>query len=233
MSQAPPANGGWPSRRSGASPPYTPRRPEETLLHQTVCENLETFLARTRDDDHPVPYFVEREFRAYVECGILANGFLRLHCDGCGLDRLLPFSCKGRFCPSCCGRRMSDTAAHLVDRVLPEVPVRQWVLPLPYRLRYRCAYDAKLMSEVLNVFLRTLFASLRRRARKQGTLGRLQCGAVSFLQRFGSAINLNCHVHTLTLDGVYEVSEDGPTRFHPLPPPDDEEVGREGRLRHE
>jgi len=121
---------------------------------------------------------------------------------------------------------MSDTAAHLVDRVLPEVPVRQWVLTLPYRLRYRCAYDAKLMSEVLNVFLRTLFASLRRRARKQGTLGRLQCGAVSFLQRFGSAINLNCHVHTLALDGVYEVSEDGPTRFHPLPPPDDEEVGR-------
>ncbi len=121
---------------------------------------------------------------------------------------------------------MSDTAAHLVDRVLPEVPVRQWVLTLPYPLRYRCAYDARLMSEVLNVFLRALFASLRRRARGQGVLGRLQCGAVSFLQRFGSAINLNCHIHTLALDGVYEVSDDGPTRFYPLPPPDDEAVRR-------
>ena len=50
-------------------------------------------------------------------------------CPTCGVDRLLPFSCKGRgFCPSCTGRRMSDTAAHLVDRVFPEVPVRQWVL---------------------------------------------------------------------------------------------------------
>ena len=92
---------------------------------------------------------------------------------------------------------MADTAAHLVDRVLPEVPVRQWVLTLPYPLRYRCAYDAKLMSEVLKVFLRSLFASLRRRARRQGVQGRLQCGAVSFLQRFGSAINLNCHHRNL------------------------------------
>ncbi len=45
------------------------------------------------------------------------------------------------------GRRMADTAAHLVDCVLPEVPVRQWVLTLPYPLRYRCAWDARLTSE--------------------------------------------------------------------------------------
>ncbi len=39
---------------------------------------------------------------------------------------LVPFSCKGRgFCPSCGGRRMTELAAHLVDAVLPRVPVRQ------------------------------------------------------------------------------------------------------------
>ncbi len=173
------------------------------------------------------PCFVEREFRAYLECGVLAHGFLRLHCDACGCDRLLPFSCKGRFCPSCGGRRMADTAAHLVDRVLPEVPVRQWVLSLPFALRYRLAYDAPLTSEVLNLFLRTLFASLRRRARKQWGVRRAQCGAVTFVQRFGSAAaNLNVHFHSLVLDGVYEVTGAGPTRFHPLPPPDDGEVAR-------
>ena len=76
---------------------------------------------------------------------------MRLHCDDCQLDRLVPFSCKRRgFCPSCGGRRMADTAAHLVDRVLPEVPIRQWVFTLPYPLRYRCAYDAKLTSAVLH-----------------------------------------------------------------------------------
>jgi tetratricopeptide (TPR) repeat protein len=83
---------------------------------------------------------------------------------------------------------MADTAAHLVDRVLPEVPVRQWVLSLPFALRYRLAYDAGLTSAVLGVFVRTVFASLRRRARRQWNVARGQCGAVTFVQRFGDAL---------------------------------------------
>ena len=93
--------------------------PEETLLYVVVAEQLETFLARQQARERPVPRFVEREFRDYLTCGLAANGFLRLHCDTCGHDRTLPFSCKHRgWCPSCGGRRMADTAAHLVDRVL-------------------------------------------------------------------------------------------------------------------
>lgn len=121
---------------------------------------------------------------------------------------------------------MADTAAHLVDRVLPEVPVRQWVLSLPFALRYRLAYDAGLTSAVLGVFVRTVFASLRRRARRQWNVARGQCGAVTFVQRFGDALNLNLHFHSLVLDGVYETSPYGRPRFHPLPPPDDDEVAR-------
>ena len=41
-----------------------------------------TFLARARERDRVVPRFVEREFRAYLACGIAAHGFLRVHCDG-------------------------------------------------------------------------------------------------------------------------------------------------------
>jgi len=153
--------------RAGGSP-YTRRRPEETVLYGVVQRELETFLARARSQERTVPRFVERELRAYLRCGILAHGFVRVHCDECGLDRVVAFSCKGRgFCPSCGGRRMADTAAHLVDRVLPEVPVRQWVLSLPVALRYRLAYHARLTSAVLGIFVRTVFASLRRRARKQ------------------------------------------------------------------
>jgi hypothetical protein len=63
-----------------------------------------------------------------------------------------------------------------VDRVLPWVPVRQWVLSLPFALRYRLAYDARLTSEVLRIFLRCVFASLRRRARPR-EIRWPQCGA--------------------------------------------------------
>jgi len=123
---------------------------------------------------------------------------------------------------------MADTAAQLVDRVLPEVPIRQWVLTLPYPLRYRCAYDSRLMSDVLRAFTRSLFSELRRRARNTWGERAEQCGAVTFIQRFGSALNLNVHFHTLALDGVYlyDIGRDKSPRFLPLPPPAPGEVAR-------
>jgi hypothetical protein len=209
---------------------YARRKPEEGVLYQVVQEELETFLAAAAARERPVPRFVARELRAFLRCGILAHGFVRVHCDGCGLDRVVAFSCKGRgFCPSCGGRRMADTAAHLVDRVLPAVPVRQWVLSLPWRLRYRLGYDASLAREVLDVFVRCVFASLRCRARKRWAIPRGQCGAVTFVQRFGDGLNLNVHFHSLVLDGVYARSDGAGLRFHPLPPPDDAEVERVAR----
>jgi hypothetical protein len=155
------------ARGGSAERAYTRHLPEESVLYNVIQQELEPSLARAQAHQQPVPRFVEQEFRTFLRCGILAHGFLRLHCDGCGFDRLVPFSCKRRgFCPSCGGHRMAESAAHLVDRVLPEVPIRQWVLTLPYPLRYRCAYDASLTSEVLRAFLHTLFAELRRRARQ-------------------------------------------------------------------
>jgi len=208
---------------------YERRQPEQTLLHQVVREQLETFLERAQRRDQAPPRFVEQELRAFLRCGVLSHGFLRLHCDDCGHDRLVAFSCKRRgFCPSCGGRRMADTAAQLVDRVLPEVAIRQWVLTLPYPLRYRCAYDARLTSAVLRSFIQALFAELRRRSRRTWGLRAEQCGAVTFIQRFGSALNLNVHFHTLALDGAYAYAsgQEQALRFLPLPPPDVDAVAR-------
>ena len=53
---------------------------------------------------------------------------------------------------------MADCAAHLVDHVMPIAPYRQWTLSLPYDVRFRIGYDKKLLSAVLSVFLRTVFA---------------------------------------------------------------------------
>ena len=110
---------------------------------------------------------------------------------------------------------MADTGAHLVDRVFPIVPVRQWVLSLPFALRYRMTYDTALLSDVLGVFIRALFGQLRRRARQLfGLRSSSQCGAVTFVQRFGDALNANPHFHCIALDGIYAASEDGRPEFH-------------------
>ena len=211
-------------RESNNTNEYRPRHPEDSLLYRTIAGHLETFLARQQERGREVPHFVEREMRAYLSCGVLACGFLRLKCESCGKDRLLPLSCKGRaVCPSCCGRRMADTAAHLVDRVFPHVPVRQWVLSLPFALRYRLAYDSEMMTAVLVVFIRALFGLYRRMARDYG-IEQIQCGAVTFVQRFGSAANLNLHFHVIAIDGVYAPGLDGKPEFFALRPPETGEV---------
>ena len=121
---------------------------------------------------------------------------------------------------------MADTAAHLVDRVFPRVPVRQWVLSFPYHLRYRLAYDADLLTNVLGIVTKTIFTSLIQRACEFGAVRNAQCGAVSFIQRFDSALRLNLHIHSLVTDGVYAADDDGHPQFQVLPAPDDEEIAR-------
>ncbi len=51
---------------------------------------------------------------------------------------------------------MSQTAAHLVDHVIPHVPVRQWVLSLPIPLRVLLAAQPELVTPVLQVVQRVL-----------------------------------------------------------------------------
>ena len=115
-------------------------------MYGVVAIELETFLARQQERDRSVPRFAGREFRSFLTCGILEHGIIRVHCDSCGKDHVVPYSCKRRgWRPSCGGRRMADTAARLVDLVLPWVPVRHWVLSLPFALRYRTAYDSWLI----------------------------------------------------------------------------------------
>jgi hypothetical protein len=208
--------------------PYVPRAAADTVLHGVVREYLETFLAAAaaRTGGQGLPRFIERELRGFLRCGLLVHGFLRLRCDDCAFERLLPLSCKGRaVCASCGGRRMAEQAANLVQSVLPWVPVRQWVLTVPHRLRYRLAFDHALCRAVIAVFVRAVLGWYRRRARRAGwTDG--HSGAVTVIQRFGSGLQVNVHAHALFLDGVFTDAADGTLRFHPASAPTDVEVAR-------
>ena len=93
------------------------------MLYRVVDAHLDAFLdaAAHHAEGARLPAFVEQEFRDFLAWGVLARGF----------------------CPGCGGRRMTESVARLVDHVLPHVPVRQWVLSLPYRLRYLLAWESR------------------------------------------------------------------------------------------
>ena len=96
---------------------YERRRPEESVLYRLIQDHAESFFAQVEAQTGAnVPEFIKAEFDAFLECGILAHGFLRLRCDQCAHEKLVAFSCKRRgLCPSCGVRRMVGTAAHLVE----------------------------------------------------------------------------------------------------------------------
>jgi hypothetical protein len=192
-----------------------------------VQQNWRPFEAEVASSGDPenLPRFVKMEFEAFLRCGILAHGFVHVRCGDCAENRLVAFSCKRRgFCPSCIGRRMNGTAASLVDRVMPAVPVRQWVLTVPHGLRYAMAHEPTLTGAVLRVFLAAVSWWMRKRARQQGLHGILETGAVAVIQRFDSALALNVHFHSLLIDGVYTRDGGGPVQFHPVAAPSDQDV---------
>lgn len=155
----------------------------------------------------PLPTYVAREFEDYLRCGRLEHGFLRVRCESCHHEKLVAFSCKRRgFCPSCGARRMVDSAALLVDEVMPKAPYRQWVLSVPFQLRFLFASYPDLMGKALGIVTRCIATDLIHRA--GFTRNTARTGAVTFIQRFGSALNLNVHFHILFLDGVYSAGFD-------------------------
>ena len=143
---------------------YERHRPEETPLYRIVETYYPRFLARLEAEGGSLPAFVKREFDDYLKCGLLENGFLRVKCDACSHEHLVAFSCKRRgFCPSCGARRMIESAAHLIDHVLPEQPIRQWVLTFPYPLRFLFAAQPQVLSQVLGVVCRAISTDLLKR----------------------------------------------------------------------
>ena len=180
-------------------------------------------VAHLAEQGKVLPGYVQQEFGAYLKCGLLEHGFLRVHCESCHLDRLVAFSCKRRgFCPSCGARRMTETAALLADEVLPDVPLRQWVISFPFALRFLFATHPHAMGKVLGIAYRTIATHLIHKAGFQ--LKDAHTGAVTLIQRFGSALNLNIHFHILFLDGVYVPRQNGTPRFHRIKAPEHAEL---------
>ena len=137
----------------------------------------------------------------------------------------MAFSCKGRgVCPSCNGRHMAQTAAHLADHVIPPVPVRQWVISVPKRLRCFLANRPEAVAALTKIFLAEIERLLSAAADVTiDAAARPRLGAISFVHRFGSALNHHVHLHVCATDGVFVPAAGGagccaPPAFLPARP---------------
>jgi hypothetical protein len=182
---------------------YRPRTTQDSAVVRVLREHLDELLERVEADaDRRLPAFVVKQLRSMISCGDFLRGFARFECTACRAPLVVPFSCKSRVCPSCSARRMSEQAAHMVDRILPgDVPYRQWVVTFPWNLARRLAFDSELTSAVIRLVIRVLFAWLRERSPAQRHHS--HPGAVVFVQRFSDAAGLFVHLHIIMPDGVF------------------------------
>ena len=212
-----------PEKMPGVAPAHVRHKPEQTLLYQLVEQYWPEFQTQLSETGRFLPRHVTREFENYLACGRLENGFLRVRCESCSHEHLVAFSCKRRgFCPSCGARRMVETAALLVDHVLPHRAVRQWVLSFPYPLRFVLANHPQVMGKVLAIVNRAISTYLINKAGFK--ISQAHTGAVTLIQRFGSALNLNLHFHVLFIDGVFSPKSNGDLRFHRVNAPTSKEL---------
>jgi len=209
----------------GKSPICVRHRPERTLLYQIIEEYLPEFRANLAQKGIELPDFVEREFDAYLACGRLEHGFLRVRCEQCHAEQLVAFRCKKRGflpqlrCPAhgrdhgAAGRR--DPAPTAAAPVGAERSVSAALL---------FASRPDVMGRVLAIVHRAIATHLIRKAGFANKTART--GAVTQVQRFGSALNLNIHWHMLFLDGVYTERAAGSLRFHRVAAPTGEELSQ-------
>jgi len=206
---------------------YHPRRPASTTFYRVIADHLDTMLQDARDRSphgFGLPGHVERSFRRDLDCGLLERGFARVLCRSCRYEVLVPFSCKSEDCVRRAMAGAWQMAATLVDRILPlGVDYRQWTLSFPRWLRVRLLRDPALVSAMLGMFVRIVFAYHRRRARERG-IASGQTAAATQIQLGGAFANANLHFHTLIPEGVWFEQADGSLRFHHLPPPTDHDI---------
>ena len=124
---------------------------------------------------------------------------------------------------ACGARRMADSAALLVDDILPHKPMRQWVLSVPFPLRFLFARQPAVMGKVLGIVYRVIATHLIQKAGYTKTTA--QAGAVTLIQCFGGALNANIHFHMIFLDGVYiDGAAESRARFRWVKAPTSEEL---------
>ncbi len=85
---------------------------------------------------------------------------------------------------------MCATAAKLIERVLPQTGLRQWVLTFPFSWRRRLAQDGALLGRLTRIFAETVHAFYAERAGKGGISG-AKTGSVTVVQRTSSDLRLN------------------------------------------
>jgi hypothetical protein len=187
---------------------YHPRRPEATPLYRLVqcCDGA---VRDAWEERYERRYgfwraAADKAVGAYLDCGLLENGFARVRCGSCRAEYLVAFSSKGRgLCPSCAAQRGAALAAFLREEVLGDVGHAQWVFSIPKMLRPYFLYHRPLLGWLCRAAYETAREMIGAALPAQDAL---TPGMIAVVQTFGDDLNWHPHVHALVTRGGWDRS---------------------------
>ena len=136
----------------------------------------------------------------YLKCGDLREGFARVHCEGCGHDMFVAFSCKARcLCPSCHQKRILELSMHISKDVCFSVPHRQFVFTIPKRFRIFFRYDRKLLKKLPKLAWEVIKEVYQKVLDREDVIP----GMIAAVQTFGELAHFHPHIHAVVTDSAF------------------------------
>ena len=160
-----------------------------------------------RTHDKWIRPVVFENVRKVLACRTPALGCHVYQCQDCGHTKLMPHSCKSRFCPTC-GKHATDVWADGVLNRLLDVPYHHLVVAIPWQLRVLIAMNRR---EGLNLLVRAAVEAVQQWARD---VKQMRMGILAVIHTFGSDVKWHVHIHLvvtgggLSLDGSRWITTD-------------------------
>jgi len=106
-------------------------------------------------------------------------------------------------------------AAHLVDAVVPAVPLRHYVPSFPFELSLLVPTNSWVLRALACINYEVTAKHFRCSAAASGVVGKTHAGSLTFVRRFGSSLNPHIHLHVCVFDSVFATRDSEPPYFFP------------------
>jgi len=165
-------------------------------LKEIINNEWDNFVRTSDSDELKRPAVIDNVWKM-MHCKTLWLGVQVWQCEEHKeVTRLVPNTCKSRFCPSCGYKANLIWLNKLLEKALP-CNHQHLVFTLPWELRDLAKHNRR---KVFNLMSKCLWKTLKQFINKQKSMG-YQPGAVAILHTFGKCLKWHIHFHVLITAG--------------------------------
>lgn len=145
-------------------------------------------------------------------CGDPKNGFAEYWCLDCSKEKkIVPFTCKSRFCPSC-GKVYTDKWVEKMSKEMVDVPHRHVVMTIAEELRPYFYWHREMLPILIESAAQVMKSIINDKKKNKD----LTPGIIIVVHTFGRDLKFNPHIHALITEGGLDKNEDWkPIEFLP------------------